>query len=94
MDDQNWTRRMTDHPFRRAPYEPTLDSGVPVASDDDHRDPRRHRGAIALPYLSPVAKLFGFTPLPPIFLAYLAGIVGLYVFTAEFAKAEFYRRWQ
>ena len=35
--------------------------------------------------------LLGFTPLPPTFLALLAGIIALYVLTAELAKKLFYQ---
>jgi Mg2+-importing ATPase len=49
--------------------------------------------ALILPYAPPLARLFDFTPLPPLYLAVLAGIVCLYVVTAEVAKAAFYRRW-
>ena len=45
---------------------------------------------ILLPY-SPIAGLLGFTPLPPVFLAALALIVGAYVALAELAKTLFYR---
>ena len=48
---------------------------------------------LVLPYVPPVARLFDFTPLPPLYLAVLAGVVCLYVLTAEVAKAAFYRRW-
>ena len=48
---------------------------------------------LVLPYVPPVARLFDFTPLPPLYLAVLAIIVCLYVLTAEMAKAAFYRRW-
>ena len=47
--------------------------------------------AVVLPYVPPAARLFGFVPLPPGFLPVLAGIVGLYILTAEMAKARFYR---
>ena len=48
---------------------------------------------LVLPYVPPVARLFDFTPLPPLYLVVLAGVVCLYVVTAEIAKAAFYRRW-
>jgi Mg2+-importing ATPase len=47
--------------------------------------------AVALPY-SPLAGVLGFAPLPPIFLAALAGILVLYVAGAELVKRHFYRR--
>ena len=49
--------------------------------------------ALILPYVSPAARLFDFTPLPPFFLVVLAGIICLYILTAEIAKSAFYRRW-
>ena len=48
---------------------------------------------LVLPYVPPVARLFDFTPLPPLYLVVLAGIVCLYILTAEIAKALFYRKW-
>lgn len=45
---------------------------------------------LLLPY-SPLAGLLGFTPLPPVFLLVLAGIMVLYVALAEIAKWAFYR---
>jgi Mg2+-importing ATPase len=45
---------------------------------------------IALPY-TPIAPVFKFEPLPPVFLLTLAVIVGLYVAMAEIAKRIFYR---
>jgi len=44
---------------------------------------------IALPY-TPIASVFKFEPLPPVFLLTLAVIVGLYVLMAEIAKRAFY----
>jgi Mg2+-importing ATPase len=49
----------------------------------------RQRG-VGTPY-SPINGLLGFTPLPPTFLALLAGIIALYVLTAELAKKRFYQ---
>ncbi|MBL8662787.1 MAG: cation transporting ATPase C-terminal domain-containing protein, partial [Candidatus Odyssella sp.] len=51
-------------------------------------------GAItfALPYLPPVAALFGFVPLPPAVLAAMIAVVAAYVAATEAAKAWFYRR--
>ena len=48
---------------------------------------------LIVPYVPPLARLFSFTPLPPLFLVVLAGIVCLYILTAELTKALFYRRW-
>lgn len=45
---------------------------------------------LALPY-TPIAPLAGFVPLPLPLLAMLAGIVMLYIFTAELAKHIFYK---
>jgi Mg2+-importing ATPase len=47
--------------------------------------------ALALPY-TPLAALFGFTPIPPLFLVRLGGILVCYMLTAEVAKYAFYRR--
>jgi Mg2+-importing ATPase len=44
---------------------------------------------LVLPF-TPVARLFGMTPLEPVFLLMLAGILVLYVITAEAAKKVFY----
>lgn len=46
--------------------------------------------AIALPY-TPLAPWLGFAPLPPDFLAALAGLVAVYLCLAELAKNWFYR---
>ena len=46
---------------------------------------------LLLPY-SPLAPLFGFVPLPPVFLAALGPIILLYVVAAEAAKSVFYQR--
>ena len=45
---------------------------------------------LVLPY-TPLAHLFGFVPLPGIFLLALAGIMVFYIAAAETAKAIFYR---
>lgn len=45
---------------------------------------------LLLPY-TPLARLFGFVPLPPIFLLVLGGIMVCYVAAAETAKTIFYR---
>jgi len=45
----------------------------------------------ALPFIGPVARLLGFTPLPASFLAILAGMVVTYLALAEAGKAWFYR---
>ena len=42
--------------------------------------------------LTPVARVFEFTPLPLKFVPLLAVIVALYVFCAELTKAWFYKR--
>ncbi|MCX5779448.1 MAG: HAD-IC family P-type ATPase, partial [Firmicutes bacterium] len=47
-------------------------------------------GVLLLPY-TPLAGLFQFIPMPPIFLASLLGIVILYIAGAEFVKKQFYR---
>lgn len=44
----------------------------------------------ALPY-TPLAAPLGFAPLPVWLLALLAGIIGAYILSAEFAKRVFYR---
>ncbi|MEP6755920.1 MAG: cation transporting ATPase C-terminal domain-containing protein, partial [Chthonomonadales bacterium] len=49
--------------------------------------------AIALPY-TPLAKPFGFAPMSPKFVLALAGILVMYVGTAEVAKFYFYRAWR
>jgi P-type Mg2+ transporter len=46
---------------------------------------------LLLPY-TPMATLLGFVPLPPFYLAMIAGIVGLYFGAAEVTKRWFYRR--
>ncbi len=45
---------------------------------------------VLLPF-SPLAGLFGFTALPPVFLLILAGMVAVYLGLVETAKAWFYR---
>jgi len=45
---------------------------------------------VSLPY-TPLAGPLGFVPLPPLFLAFVAGVVALYVVAAEATKAVFYR---
>jgi P-type Mg2+ transporter len=45
---------------------------------------------VLLPF-SPLAGLFGFTALPPVFLGILAGMVAVYLALAELGKAWFYR---
>jgi Mg2+-importing ATPase len=47
-------------------------------------------GALMLPW-TPLGALFGFVPLPPLFLAILAGILAAYVLSAEAVKRWFYR---
>jgi Mg2+-importing ATPase len=46
---------------------------------------------LALPY-TPLAGLFGFSPIPPLFIGMLVIILALYMLTAEVAKHFFYRR--
>ncbi len=48
--------------------------------------------AMALPY-SPVASLMGFTPLPPVYLLVILGIVAVYFLAAEFTKRWFYQHY-
>jgi len=45
---------------------------------------------VALPW-TPLGRLFGFVPLPPEFITLLAGILVLYVASAEITKRIFYR---
>jgi P-type Mg2+ transporter len=47
--------------------------------------------SLALPYIPPLAALFRFQPIPPVFLAALAGIQIFYIAAAETAKHFFYR---
>ena len=49
--------------------------------------------AVVLPYVPPVASLFGFVPLPPATLALLVLILVLYAAANEAAKAWFFRRY-
>jgi len=44
-----------------------------------------------IPYIGPVARLFGFTPLPLGFLAIVLGFVVIYLTLAEIGKARFFR---
>lgn len=46
---------------------------------------------LALPF-TPLGKLFGFVPLPGSFLALMAGIVAIYILSAEIVKHAFYRK--
>ncbi len=46
---------------------------------------------LLLPF-TPLAEVFGFTPLPPVFYGAMAVIVGLYALGAEMAKRFFYYR--
>ncbi|MGE5195852.1 MAG: cation transporting ATPase C-terminal domain-containing protein, partial [Anaerolineae bacterium] len=50
--------------------------------------------AIGVPFISvmPIGALFGFGQIPPIFYAYLAGIVALYITSVEVAKHFFFRK--
>jgi Mg2+-importing ATPase len=45
---------------------------------------------VLLPY-TPVAAILGFVPLPPLYLAFVAAVVVLYVVSAEATKSVFYR---
>ncbi|MEB3360962.1 MAG: cation transporting ATPase C-terminal domain-containing protein, partial [Synechococcaceae cyanobacterium] len=45
---------------------------------------------LLLPW-TPAGALFGFVPLPPLFLALLAGLLAAYVLCAEIVKHWFYR---
>ncbi|HEY3317365.1 MAG TPA: magnesium-translocating P-type ATPase [Coriobacteriia bacterium] len=45
---------------------------------------------LSIPYVPPLARLFKFTPLPPVFLAMLAVILALYISGAEATKWAFY----
>ena len=47
--------------------------------------------ALASPYLGPVSRLFGFTPLSPLLMAAMLGVVVAYVIVTETAKAWFFR---
>jgi len=47
--------------------------------------------ALIFPF-TPLAKIFGFVPLPMSFLMLLAIIIGLYILTAELAKKIFYQK--
>jgi Mg2+-importing ATPase len=49
--------------------------------------------AVSFPY-SPLARAFGFKPLPPVFLAAAGLIVLLYILSAETVKQLFYRRFK
>jgi Mg2+-importing ATPase len=46
---------------------------------------------LALPY-TPLARLLDFVPLPPSYLAAIAGIIGVYFLAAELTKRWFFRR--
>jgi len=48
--------------------------------------------AMLLPF-TPAAAWLGFTPLPPLFFALLAGLVTAYLLLVEVGKRGFYRRW-
>lgn len=47
--------------------------------------------AVAAPYLGPVSRLFGFTPLSPLLMAAMLAVVCAYVTVTETAKAWFFR---
>jgi Mg2+-importing ATPase len=44
-----------------------------------------------LPYVPPLARLFGFTPLPPGFLLIVLAMIAAYLTLAELGKARFFR---
>ena len=46
---------------------------------------------VALPYVGPLARLFGFRPLPLSFLAVLAGMIVTYLALAQLGVALFFR---
>ncbi|HTS74193.1 MAG TPA: hypothetical protein VMG74_10830, partial [Gaiellaceae bacterium] len=46
---------------------------------------------IALPYIPPLAHLFGFTPLPAKFLGILAAMTLSYLALVQFGVGEFFR---
>jgi Mg2+-importing ATPase len=46
---------------------------------------------LIMPY-TPLAALFGFSPLPVLFLLLIGAIVLMYIFTAEIVKHVFYKR--
>jgi Mg2+-importing ATPase len=48
--------------------------------------------ALILIYLPDMRPLFGFVPLPPLVLAFLIGVTGLYVVANEVAKRIFFQR--
>ena len=48
--------------------------------------------ATVLVALTPAGGIFGFEPLPPLFILILAGILVLYIFFVEIAKNIFYRK--
>jgi Mg2+-importing ATPase len=48
--------------------------------------------ALIFPFITPLAKIFGFVPLPMSFLMILAIIIVLYILTAELAKKIFYQK--
>ena len=45
---------------------------------------------VALPF-TPLGGIFGFSALPPAYLALIAAIIVLYILSAEMAKMTFYR---
>jgi hypothetical protein len=49
-------------------------------------------GTLVLPYLPDMQVIFGFVPLPPLLMALLLGITGVYVLANEYAKIYFFRR--
>jgi Mg2+-importing ATPase len=48
--------------------------------------------ALIFPFITPLAKIFGFVPLPMSFLMILGIIIVLYILTAELAKKIFYKK--
>ncbi len=70
----------TRKPFYRSrPAKPLLVATVAIIA-----------ATLLLPYM-PFARIFGFTPVPPLFLMALALILGFYITLAEVAKFFFYR---
>jgi Mg2+-importing ATPase len=48
--------------------------------------------AFALPWIGPLARLFGFVPLPPSLLVTMVALVATYLVANEVAKRIFFRR--
>jgi Mg2+-importing ATPase len=47
--------------------------------------------ALIFPF-TPIARIFGFRPLPMLFLSVLGAIVVIYIFAAETVKRAFYKK--